>query len=83
MRWWTRDRGPTDLSNGVLLCETCHHRIHDNGWEIRIDAPGTGNGSGSGGGSRGRARVWFIPPRYVDPQQAPRLGGRARFDIAA
>ncbi|WP_447948360.1 DUF222 domain-containing protein [Microbacterium maritypicum] len=93
IRWWRRDRGPTDLSNGVLLCETCHHRIHDNGWEIRIDAPGTGSGtgtgtgsgtgSGSGSGSRGRARVWFIPPRYVDPQQTPRLGGRARFDIAA
>ncbi|WP_342670847.1 HNH endonuclease, partial [Microbacterium sp. K24] len=29
IKWWTRDRGPTDLSNGVLLCETCHHRIHD------------------------------------------------------
>ncbi|MFF1538568.1 DUF222 domain-containing protein [Microbacterium sp. NPDC058269] len=103
IRWWKRDHGPTDLSNGVLLCETCHHRIHDNGWEIRIDAAGsrtasgsgsatgagsvagtgTGSGSGSGSGSGGGARVWFIPPRYVDPEQAPRLGGRARFDIAA
>jgi len=45
IRWWSRDRGPTDLSNGVLLCETCHHRVHDNGWEIRID----------GGGPVGRA----------------------------
>ncbi|WP_426169993.1 DUF222 domain-containing protein [Microbacterium sp. DWRC1-3] len=71
IRWWSRDHGPTDLSNGVLLCETCHHRIHDNGWDIRID----------GGGSRGR--VWFLPPATVDPARAPRLGGRARFDIAA
>ena len=71
IRWWKRDHGPTDLSNGVLLCETCHHRIHDNGWEIRIDGPGTA------------ARVWFIPPRYVDPTGTPRLGGRARWDIAA
>ncbi|HWK76701.1 HNH endonuclease [Microbacterium sp.] len=71
IRWWQRDRGPTDLSNGVLLCETCHHRIHDNGWEIRIDGVGVG------------ARVWFIPPPYVDPAGTPRLGGRARFDIAA
>ncbi|MEU4013928.1 DUF222 domain-containing protein [Microbacterium sp. NPDC028030] len=67
IRWWRRDHGPTDLSNGVLLCETCHHRIHDNGWEIRIEGP----------------RVWFVPPGYVDPARKPRLGGRARFDIAA
>ncbi|WP_258567135.1 HNH endonuclease [Microbacterium sp. Se5.02b] len=71
IRWWKRDRGPTDLSNGVLLCETCHHRIHDNGWEIRVD----------GGGGCGR--VWFVPPAAVDSARVPRLGGRARFDIAA
>ncbi|MFC7788117.1 DUF222 domain-containing protein [Microbacterium sp. MAHUQ-60] len=71
LRWWQRDDGPTDLSNGVLLCETCHHRIHDNGWEVRIDGGGT------------NAQVWFIPPPYVDPARTPRLGGRARFDIAA
>lgn len=79
IRWWRRDHGPTDLSNGVLLCETCHHRIHDNGWQIRIDTAGSGSGSGSGAA----ARVWFIPPRYVDSARTPRLGGRARFDIAA
>ncbi|MFJ6532068.1 DUF222 domain-containing protein [Microbacterium sp. NPDC091662] len=87
IRWWTRDRGPTDLSNGVLLCETCHHRIHDNGWEIRIDAPGTATGTRTGSGVRSGSgsggRVWFIPPPYVDPARTPRLGGRARFDIAA
>ena len=44
IRWWTRDRGPTDLSNGVLLCESCHHRIHDNGWEIHIDGVATSDG---------------------------------------
>lgn len=71
IRWWQRDAGPTDLSNGVLLCETCHHRIHDNDWAIRIDGTGI------------TARVWFVPPRYVDPARTPRLGGRARFDIAA
>lgn len=71
IRWWQRDAGPTDLANGVLLCETCHHRIHDNGWDIRIDPPGHGN------------TVWFVPPPHVDPARAPRRGGRARFDIAA
>ncbi|UNK70313.1 HNH endonuclease signature motif containing protein [Microbacterium sp. H1-D42] len=71
IRWWQRDTGPTDLSNGVLLCESCHHRIHDNGWNIRIDGTGVA------------ARVWFIPPPSVDPSRTPRLGGLARYDLAA
>jgi hypothetical protein len=69
--WWQRDAGPTDLSNGVLLCESCHHRIHDNGWEIRIDGAGAAS------------RVWFIPPPYVDAARTPRLGGLARYTLAA
>ncbi|BDZ37437.1 HNH endonuclease signature motif containing protein [Microbacterium suwonense] len=91
IRWWQRDAGPTDLANGILLCETCHHRIHDNGWDIRIDnPPGTSknstgkNGTGKNGtGVSARARVWFIPPPSIDPTRTPRLGGRARYDIAA
>jgi 5-methylcytosine-specific restriction protein A len=71
IRWWARDAGPTDLTNGVLLCESCHHRIHDNQWDIRIDGVGV------------KARVWFIPPPHVDPARTPRLGGRARYDYAA
>lgn len=67
--WWQRDEGRTDLNNGVLLCETCHHRIHDNGWEIRVDGTGIA------------AKVWFIPPPMVDPLRTARLGGRARFDV--
>jgi len=70
IRWWTRDAGPTDLDNGVLLCVRCHHRIHDDGWEIRIEGKGV------------RAKVWLIPPAHVDPARRPRLGGRARYDYA-
>jgi 5-methylcytosine-specific restriction protein A len=71
IRWWARDAGPTDLNNGVLLCDSCHHRIHDNDWDIRIDGTGIA------------AKVWFIPPPHIDPARTPRLGGRARYDYAA
>ncbi len=71
LNWWARDHGQTDIDEGVLLCESCHHRIHDNGWEIRIEGRGVG------------AKVWFIPPATVDTTQTPRIGGRARFQYAA
>ncbi|MDE0546710.1 DUF222 domain-containing protein [Microbacterium sp. C7(2022)] len=67
IRYWSHG-GATDISNGVLLCETCHHRVHDNGWQITVE--GTGAAS----------RVWLIPPPDVDPQRTPRPGGRRRFD---
>ncbi|SDL95458.1 HNH endonuclease [Microbacterium azadirachtae] len=67
--WWARDHGRTDLDNGVLLCETCHHLIHDNGWDIRVDGVGV------------RAKVWFLPPPSADPLRTPRLGGRARTEM--
>ena len=63
--WWKRDTGPTDLSNGVLLCSPCHHMIHRDGWRILADAH----------------EVWFVPPVHIDPAQVPRLGGRARFEL--
>jgi len=63
IKWWARDRGPTDLENGVLLCSTCHHRIHRDNWDIRVQDN----------------QVWFTPPSAVDRQRVPRLGGRARF----
>lgn len=71
LRWWSRDAGPTDLDNGVLLCASCHHRIHDSGWDIRIEGTGV------------RASVWLIPPPWVDPDRRPRLGGRRRYDYLA
>lgn len=64
--WWKRDTGPTDLSNGVLLCPPCHTRMHEDGWVIRVDDTG---------------QVWFIPPPHVDSDQVPRLGGKARFGM--
>ncbi|WP_296665753.1 HNH endonuclease signature motif containing protein [Demequina sp.] len=63
IRWWSRDRGRTNVANGVLLCSHCHHVIHDQNWEIETTA----------------TEVWFRPPASVDPSRARRLGGRARF----
>jgi hypothetical protein len=39
--WWTRDRGPTDLDNGIPLCP-CHHTCaHEGGHTLRRE-PTTG-----------------------------------------
>lgn len=46
IRWWERDCGPTDLDNGVLLCRSCHTRIHNTKWTIQVSD----------------GLVWFIPP---------------------
>ena len=76
IEWWSRDDGPTDLSNGVLLCTRCHQRVHDDGWTVEVrEHPGSTDGLNLG------AAVWFIPPRTVDPNQVPRLGGRAKYDL--
>lgn len=64
IKWWSHG-GPTDLSNGVLLCVSCHHRIHHGGWDINI---------------RG-TEVWFIPPATIDPDRTPRIGGRAHYEL--
>ncbi|WP_062460880.1 HNH endonuclease signature motif containing protein [Demequina soli] len=59
---WVRHGGCTDLCNGVLLCRSCHLRLHDTGWEVEIH-----------GGN-----VWFRPPASVDPARVAVLGGRRR-----
>jgi hypothetical protein len=71
IRGWKRHGGRTDLSNGVLLCVACHHRLHDDGWEIEVDGVGID------------ARVWFIPPPWIDRDRTPRPGARQRCSIAA
>ncbi|MFT4135272.1 DUF222 domain-containing protein [Microbacterium sp.] len=68
LRWWCHG-GRTDLANGVLLCVACHHRLHDDGWEVRVEGPGID------------AKVWMIPPPWIDPERTPRLGGRHRYDL--
>ena len=31
--WWSKN-GPTDLENLALVCDDCHHKIHDHGWQV-------------------------------------------------
>jgi len=33
IEWYSRG-GPTDIDNLALLCERCHHLIHDDGWQL-------------------------------------------------
>jgi hypothetical protein len=50
---WDRDRGKTDLSNGILLCRHHHLLLHNNHWQITVDGPD----------------YWLTPPPDVDPGQ--------------
>ena len=38
--WWSKN-GPTDVDNLVLVCDDCHHKIHDHGWQV-YKHPNTG-----------------------------------------
>jgi hypothetical protein len=38
IRWWRRDRGPTDLENLGLLCEHHHHLVHSKQWTMSGNA---------------------------------------------
>ena len=33
VKYWSND-GPTDIDNLVLVCDSCHHKIHDDGWTV-------------------------------------------------
>ncbi|MYB03254.1 MAG: DUF222 domain-containing protein [Acidimicrobiaceae bacterium] len=34
---WFASGGPTDIDNLCLLCEACHHLVHDDGWQLHSD----------------------------------------------
>ncbi len=38
VEWWTRDVGPTDIANLLPVCEHDHHRVHEGGWTVTLDA---------------------------------------------
>ncbi len=64
IRWWEKG-GTTDLANGVMLCTRCHHDVHRQGWQIRVQG----------------GRVDFIPPQSIDPIRTPRPGGIAALEV--
>ena len=55
IKHWVRDRGPTNVDDGILLCRHHHQLMHHNGWEIL----------GVGG------EFDLIPPPSIDPEQVP------------
>jgi hypothetical protein len=56
IRPWTHG-GLTDQQNLVLLCRRHHQVIHHSEWQVRIGSSGLPE---------------FLPPRWLDPAQAPR-----------
>jgi hypothetical protein len=53
---WARDKGKTNVADGIPLCKHHHLLIHNNGWEIeRTD----------------KGEYWLIPPKTHDPDQTP------------
>jgi hypothetical protein len=55
IKHWVRDRGPTNVDEGILLCRHHHRLMHHNGWEVR----------------RVGGEFDLIPPTSIDPRQAP------------
>jgi hypothetical protein len=38
---WASEGGPTNLANEALLCVRHHHKAHQAGWNLKLDADGT------------------------------------------
>jgi hypothetical protein len=70
--WWSRDRGPTHIANGILLCKHHHLLLHNNGWEIERRSGGAGLDE-SGGDESGGDEYWLTPPANVDAHRKPIL----------
>ena len=74
--WWSNG-GTTDLDNLLLVCDSCHTKIHEHGWQVHRDPkthryqlkpPNSPNGRSSTkrpGSQNGRGRAGRGKPRPV------------------
>ncbi|WP_430866782.1 DUF222 domain-containing protein [Demequina aurantiaca] len=65
IRWWGRDRGNSDLANGVMLCTGCHHRLHRDDWTVEVR----------------EGEVWFQQPPTLGREKQERIGGKAHLAL--
>ena len=76
--WWSKN-GPTDLDNLVLVCDDCHHKIHDHGWQVHRD-PDTGKyhlkPPGPTDAAKGAIRTPTQQTRLSNPDRAPTRPGK-------
>jgi hypothetical protein len=64
--WWLG--GPTDIANGLCMCNAHHGRLHEGAFQVRRDAGGELHFEAPDG-------VEIAPPRR--PPLGPRTGGAA------
>jgi hypothetical protein len=62
IRQWSHG-GPSDLSNGCLLCSFHHHLLHNGEWAVRLAPDG---------------KPELIPPRRIDPTRQPQRTDASR-----
>jgi hypothetical protein len=55
VEFWKRDRGKTDIANGILFCRHHHLELHNDGWELSY-ADGV---------------YTLVPPAKRDPSRTP------------
>ena len=63
---WDRDRGRTDVADGILLCRHHHLLVHNNGWRV----------------TRAKAEYFLVPPPSQDPEQIPIAAPRKSYGRA-
>jgi len=56
VKFWKKDKGKTDIANGILLCRHHHLELHNNNWEIVYE----------------RGMYWLIPPATLAATRTPR-----------
>lgn len=72
VKHWKRDRGRTDIADGILLCRFHHLLVHNNGWDITRDDDG----------------FWLTPPpgqlpEHLRQPQLMRSRSAALYDLLA